>query len=460
MPADEGWSVRQTVDGGYIVAGHTYSFGAGVRDVYFVKTDQYGDTVWTRAYGGAGQEYAYSVRQTADGGYIVAGRTKSSGGHGSDVYVVRTDGDGDVVWTAVYGRWTGDDVARSVRQTIDGGYIVAGYTGTIGAGSTDVYLMKFDPSGDTSWTVICGGTGGDYGYCVEQVADGGYVVAGRTESFGAGGADAYLVRTDANGDTLWTRTCGGPGDDEARSVQLTSSGGFIIAGTRFSSGTGDDVFLVRVDSLGEVVWSATCGGAEADRGFCVEPVDGGGYVVAGETESFGLGRPYRPDVYLVRVGPAGDTMWTMTLGDTWYDYGRSVQQTVDGGYVVAGYMDVSRGCQDYDVYLAVLEPEAGVSGSAVVVAGRGVLGVGPEPFCDRAVIQYAVCSPGHVRVVIADALGREVVVLVDGRRAAGRYEVVWDGTDARSRAVAGGVYVCSLESGSEPVRTRRLTLLR
>ena len=112
MPADEGWSVRQTTDGGYIVAGHTYSFGAGLRDVYLVKVDEYGDTVWTAVYGGAEQEYAYSVRQTVDGGYIVAGKTKSSGGRGFDVYVVRTDGDGDVVWTRVYGSWTGDDVDR------------------------------------------------------------------------------------------------------------------------------------------------------------------------------------------------------------------------------------------------------------------------------------------------------------------------------------------------------------
>jgi len=239
---DQGWSVQQTSDGGYIIAGRTYSFGAGNSDVYLTKTNTPGDTLWTRTYGGTSEDDGYSVQQTTDSGYIITGYTASFSAGG--VYLIRTNASGDTLWTRTYG-YLGD--GRGVQQTSDGGFIIAG------AGYRDVYLIKTTASGDTLWTRTYGGTSEDVGTSVQQTLDGGYIVAGYTLTFGAGGYDAYLIKTDASGDTMWTRTYGGTGDDQGYSVQQTSDGGYIIAGRTYSFGAGNsDVYLIKTDSLGNV----------------------------------------------------------------------------------------------------------------------------------------------------------------------------------------------------------------
>jgi len=247
---DRGESVAQTSDGGYIVAGYTDSFGAGGSDFYLVKTDVAGDTIWTRTYGGSSGDYGWSVEQTSDGGYIVAGYTNSFGAGLADVYLVKTDAVGDTIWTRTYGGSDYDE-GYSVAQTSDGGYIVAGYTESFGAGYYDVYLVKTDSDGDTIWTRTYGGSSYDEGSSVAQTSDGGYIIAGRTGSFGAGSWDVYLVKTDGLGDTIWTRTYGGSSGDYGCSVAQTSDGGYIVAGGTYSFGAGEsDFYLVKTDSLG------------------------------------------------------------------------------------------------------------------------------------------------------------------------------------------------------------------
>jgi len=199
---DGGWSVQQTTDGGYIITGYTYSFGPGTpsySNVYLVKTNASGDTLWTRTYGGARNDRGNSVQQTSDGGYIVAGFTWSFGVGADDVYFVKTDAQGDTLWTRAYGGPSNDE-GYAVQQTADGGYIIAGNTNSFGVGTPDsdnVYVIKTDPSGDTLWTRTYGGPGYDEGWSVQQTTDGGYIIAGRTQSFGAGYHDVYLIRTDA-----------------------------------------------------------------------------------------------------------------------------------------------------------------------------------------------------------------------------------------------------------------------
>jgi len=183
-----------------------------------------GDTLWTRTYGGTAGDCGRSVQQTSDGGYIIAGSTSSFGAGGSDVYLVKTGSSGDALWTRSYGG-SGDDYGFSVQQTSDGGYIIAGVTGSFGAGGYDVYLLKTDSSGDTLWTGTYGGNCYDYGRSVEQTSEGGYVIAGYTYLYGP--ADVYLLKTNSSGETLWIRSYGGSRDDYGFSVQQTSDGGYI-----------------------------------------------------------------------------------------------------------------------------------------------------------------------------------------------------------------------------------------
>ena len=205
---------------------------------------------WERTYGGSYVEVGLSVQQTSDGGYIIAGGTYSFGNPGGDVYLIKTDASGDTIWTRTYG---GSDweVGRSVQETSDGGYIIAGQRGLIIDTLADVYLIKTDASGDTIWTRTYGGSKQDGGYSVQQTSDGGYIIAGWTASFSYPYVDVYLIKTDASGDTIWTRTYGGNDADGSNSVCETSDGGYIIAGYTRSFGADEaDVYLIKTDADG------------------------------------------------------------------------------------------------------------------------------------------------------------------------------------------------------------------
>ncbi|UCG31058.1 MAG: hypothetical protein JSV53_04060 [candidate division WOR-3 bacterium] len=240
-----GYSVEQTFDGGYVVTGYTW-YGSYGTDVWLLKTDSLGDTLWTKTYGGSDPDEGCAIEQTHDGGYIIAGHTSSFGAGQYDVYLIKTDSIGETLWTKTYG---GDqsDYAYSVQQTTDGGYIICGYTHSFGPW-TDFYLIKTDSLGDTLWTRTYGGSNEDRAYCARQTSDGGYIVVGQTYSSSITGYDIRVVKTDSVGDTVWTQTYGGPSWDCGRSGQQTSDGGYIFAGTMGTSGpVSFDVYLIKTE---------------------------------------------------------------------------------------------------------------------------------------------------------------------------------------------------------------------
>ena len=303
--SDEGFSVQQTYDGGYLITGSTASIGAGGLDLWLIKTDSDGDTLWTRTYGGPSSDEGFSAQQTF-GGYIVTGYTMSFGVGNSDLWLLRTDSNGDTLWTKTFGgnSW---DRGSSVVQTNDNGFAITGYTRSFGAGTDDLWLLRTDSSGDILWTRTYGGPGSDKGSWLLQTDDGGYVITGFTASFGVGSTDLWLLKTNSSGDTLWTRTYGGVLPEEGKSVHQTDDGGYVITGFTASIGAGNlDLWLIKTDSGGDTIWTKTYGGPSHDEGFSVQQTDDKGYIVTGYTRSFDTGGG---DIWLLRFEPDPNRTW-------------------------------------------------------------------------------------------------------------------------------------------------------
>ena len=306
---DGAYSVQQTTDGGYILAGYTESYGSGGVDVYLIKTDSSGNQQWYKTFGGSYDDSAASVQQTTDGGYIIAGYTYSySSTLYADVYLIKTDSSGIQQWFKTFGGSYGD-WAYSVQQTTDGGYIIVGGTSSYGSniGSTsyaDVYLIKTDSSGNQQWYKTFGGSSNENGYMVQQTSDGGYILAGYTESYGSGGVDVYLIKTDSSGNQQWYKTFGGSYDDDANSVQQTTDGGYLMAGFYSYSSGSYDAYLVKTASNGNLQWQETFGGSSNESAFCVQQTTDGGCILTGWTNSYGSGGA---DAYLVKTYEVVDT---------------------------------------------------------------------------------------------------------------------------------------------------------
>lgn len=333
---DYAFSIQPTLDGGYIITGLTSSFGAGGDDVYLVKTDANGNTVWTKTFGGPYEDWGRSVKQTLDGGYIIAGWTTSFGAGDRDVYLIKTDGNGNTIWTKTFGG-TGQERGYFVQQTPEGGYIVVGTTWSFGAGDGDVYLIKTDDHGNTLWTRTYGGNGYDFCRSIQVTPDSGFIMAGQTSSYGHGGDDAYLIRANKNGEIIWSRTFGAINDDAIYSVGLTSDGGYITTGGTKSFGAGNwDVYLIKTNSAGDLIWSKTFGGYSEERCHEVQETSDGGYISFGFTSSFGAGHY---DFYLIRTDANGDSLWTKTWGGNGWDMGESGSITSDSSYIVTGYTE-------------------------------------------------------------------------------------------------------------------------
>jgi len=339
---DDGYSVQQTNDGGYVITGQTSSFGNGNSDVYLIKTDGNGDSLWTKTFGGTGYDLGNSVQQTTDGGYIITGQTSSFGNGDFDVYLIKIDGSGNEQWTKTFGG-TDDDGGSSVQQTTDGGYIITGYTSSFG---NDVFLIKTDGSGNEKWNKTFGGTNNESGFSVQQTTDGGYIITG--SFFGNGNSDVYLIKTDGNGDSLWTKNFGGTNNDGGHSVQQTTDGGYIITGYESSFGNGGfyDVYLIKTDVSGNEQWTKTFSKSINSSGSSVQQTNDGGYIITGSTSS----QIINSDVYLIKTDGNGNEQWNNTFGGGVENEGNSVRQTTDGGYIITGRTD-SLGNGYSNVYL-------------------------------------------------------------------------------------------------------------
>jgi hypothetical protein len=304
---------------------------------------------WNKTYGRYG--YGCSIQQVNGNGYIITGMASQ------DIFLKRIDNEGNEIWNKEFGG-NGLDMGFCVQQTIDNGFIIFGTTGSFGAGETDVWLIKTDTNGNMQWNKTFGGANLDQGNSGQQTNDGGYVIIGITKSFVSEKNDYWIIKTDVDGNEIWNVTVGGIGWDVGLDIQQTNDGGFILTGIKDVSPTGShqvDVGLEKIDSNGNLEWEKTFGSVSRrqDQGFSVKQATDGGYIVTGvidaDSDSVENG-----DLWIIKTDNKGNKQWDKIYAGSNSDVGKSVYQTSDGGYIVLGMTD-SYGAGKYDLILLRLD---------------------------------------------------------------------------------------------------------
>jgi hypothetical protein len=373
---DEAYSIQQTNDESYICVGMSYSNDGdvsgnhGSSDYWIVKLNSLGDIDWQKSFGGSWSDHANSIQQTIDGGYIIAGPASSydgnvSGNHGiEDYWIVKLTSTGNIDWQKSLGGSSGDR-AYSIQQTTDRGYIIAGYSrsndGDVSGnrGDSDYWIVKITETGDIEWQKSLGGSAMDEAHSVQQTTDGGYIIAGNSNSNNGdvsgnhGLFDCWIVKMTSIGNIDWKKSFGGSSTDLAYSIQQTTDGGYIIAGCS-SSDDGDvtgnggpsdyynerDYWIVKLTSTGDIEWQKSLGGSAQDEAYFIQQTNDGGYIIAGYSNSNNVdvsGNHGDDDYWIVKLTSTGNLDWQKSIGGSDDDKAYSIQQTTDGGYIIAGY---------------------------------------------------------------------------------------------------------------------------
>ncbi len=420
-------------DNGTVVTGNL-----GWYDVWVAKLDATGNLEWQKTYGGLKHDWGYSIEPTLDGGYIIAGSTASNDGDVTenkgdyDYWIFKIDATGTLIWQKTYG---GSDYeyARSVKQTPDGGYIVAGFTSStdgdvIGNHSavSDYWILKLDADGTLLWQKTLGGINHDAAYDIQLTSDGGFIIAGPAASYNGditgshGSWDFWVVKLNATGTLVWQKALGGNSEDFAHSIQQTSDDGFIVTGYTFSNNgditenNGDyDYWIVKLNAVGELSWQKSFGGSGSDWAYSVIQTNDEGYIIAGHSESTDgdvVGNHGGNDMWLVRLNSVGDFLWQKTLGGSGDDRAFSIKQTSDDGFIVAGVSwstdgDLSSNEGYGDVWIVKLEPES----LAVADFDSSSYFIYPNPTNQLITIQSSAGSDELFTYKIVDTLGRMIM---------------------------------------------------
>ncbi|MFX1251698.1 MAG: hypothetical protein ACFFCZ_08810 [Promethearchaeota archaeon] len=366
---DVALAVIQTRDGGFAFVGSTGSYGAGRSDAWVVKTDATGEIEWNLTYGGRNWDRFVGIVQTSDGGFVLAGDTDSTRSH--DAFLMKIDVTKELIWSKIYGG-TASDGINTVIQTNDGGFVLAGYTYSYGEGRGDAWVVKTDATGEIEWHQAYGGREFDIANSIIQTSDGGFLLAGSTDSYGAGRSDAWVVKTDVTGKLVWNQIYGGLDGEQADAVIQTSDGGFVLAGFTYSYGEGySDGWLVKTDATGELVWNQTYGGTEFEYIHAIIQISDGGFVFAGSTSSYG-----KDDhaMWLVKTDSDGKMAWMKTYDGTERAAADAVIQTSDSGFVLAGYTFSYTGGYNKDALLIRMNDSAPNSASTYTTTGLPISG--------------------------------------------------------------------------------------
>lgn len=494
-------SVLKTTDG-YVLAGSTTSFGIGNYDMYIVKLDNNMNIQWSGTVGGTGADRSYCITQTIDNGFVFGGYTSFPPAADGDFYIAKYSNSGIFLWS----RTLAGNVTRTIRsisKTSDGGCVAAGSTFS-NINNQECYIVKLDAGGNMQWVKLIGGTLGDTAKSVIQTIDGGFIMAGSTSSFGVMGQDVYVIKTDNTGSVIWSATVGGPNNQEGNCIIQTLDSGYAISGVTESAIDNKDMYFIKLDKSGSFQWAKNIGGGLNDMAYSIIQNNDGSYVLAGETNSFGANGP---DFYIVKFDVNGFLLWSRVTGGTTDDNGYSITKNING-YSIAG-LTTSFSSGLGNMYLVNISENGLLCGNSVnagSLVGSGAIftsassnisspnwtlttppsSVGngggnisiiciitsviqtgneipndykllqnyPNPFNPVTNIKFSLPDISFTEISIFDINGAEVSKLIKEELRPGKYEIVWNASQLPS-----GVYFSVMKAGKY-TESRKILLVK
>lgn len=428
---------------------------------YFLYAQTAPDTLWTKHFGGIHEDSSTCIRENSDSSLIIIGTTDQTGNGMNDIWLIKTDENGNMLWDKTFGG-NQNDFSIMGQQTADGGFIIAGTTESFGNGMRDFWLIKTDADGNEEWNQTYGTAENDRTQYVEQTSDGGYVVTGGTGNFENNNQDVWLIKTDENGNLEWQQTYGGNGNEKTYTVHQETDGNYILAGLTSSYGNGMyDAYLIKTDSLGNEIWSYVYGTDVLDYCYSIDITSDGDFILGGLTNATANGDV---DVLAMKISDSGDEIWTKNIGLTGDDPAIFIEQTKDGGYVLAGYTN-SFGNGHNDVYIVKLAPDATTDAEDIIDQPSGYhLWNYPNPFNPPSTIRFSSeLFPQNERleIKIFNLKGQTVKTFSNLHiTQSHNQQIVWNGTDQSNRPVSSGMYYAVLKQNDITLASKKMMLMK
>ena len=455
--SDGAKDIINTLDGGYALAGFTYSYGAGNCDMYLVKTDADGNMEWEKTFGGDGWDFAYALVQTEDAGFLLVGYTTSFGSQDKDIYLVKTDADGNEEWTKRYGGELAE-TGRDIAKTSDGGFIICGDIETGSAGENDLYIIKIDDAGNEQWNSKYGDELPEWGNSIMQTPDGGYITAGCGYSFDSGNMDFYVIKTDAQGIEEWSEHYSDGPYDWANSIVRSDDGNYFVAG----NGDGDDdmmgMRIAKIDATGDKKWIRSVSeGTKHDYCNDMIPITNG-VILCGSSKD---PNTMENKLYLSQVTNSATIMWKTIYDTPGIANGNAVLGADDGCIIVAGQTS-GDGAGSFDVWLVKVNASITTDitdETNTLVKDFQLYQNTPNPFNPSTIIKFTIRNECSVSLKIYNINGELVSTLIDEVKGAGDYSINWNGKDNAGRSVSSGIYFYKLAADNTSL-TKKMTLLK
>ncbi|MBN1233497.1 MAG: T9SS type A sorting domain-containing protein [Candidatus Coatesbacteria bacterium] len=432
---DEGRASCKTSDNGYIITGSSGNFLNAELDLYMLKLNGNGELQWEKRIGGELEERGWTITATTDGNFIISGLTKSKGHGSSDFYTIMMDLRGNIIFEKTYGS---EEYERcySITNVSDDGFIMNGVKGT-----GYVYVVRIDKEGSVLWEKTYGPQDEfNYGRFTIETSDGGFINCGAANHYSSSHGDAYIFKTDRNGNLLWEKFLGGDQWDNALCVRQTRDNCYIAGGYTFSFGSGNgDFYVIKMDSSGNAIWEKTYGGEKGEISNSLVLTEDGGFIMCGYTESYGKGGE---DAFVVKADSSGNLVWQKTFGDTLDDWFHNVFKESDNVYTLTGITNyVKNSDATGDVFFVKIDGNGSMINERRIITRRKIHPCSfPNPFTDKTYIRFHLLSYGKVTVTIYDITGKFVAKLCDKYMDKGSHDIIWNGKDFRKNEAGNGIY--------------------